>query len=165
MCKKKEWLNKENAIKVVSILKEKASQKFEEKKSTFYAGQCSGFDLAITTLKKMDGYAINNGTSDGVHTFGELYKQRAILLAVLVRAYPSISWKSKLDHAGNAKTNRFLVGFDTPDGQATFHVDLDKFWDTFDCVELERAKDFDGHNAVESINRILSLCKEKEKYD
>lgn len=161
MRKKKEWLNRENAIKAIAILREKALQKFGEEKSTFYAGQSSGFDLAITALKKMDGYAIDNGTSDGVHTFGELYKQRAVLLAVLANTYPSISWKSKLDHDGNAKTNRFLVGFDTPDGQATFHIDLEKFWDIFDCVELEKAKPFDGHTAAESIKRIMSLCKER----
>ena len=51
----------------------------------------------------------------------------------------------------------FIVGIETPDGQATYHYDLDPYWDMFDCRELERAPEWDGHTPADAIERIGRL--------
>ena len=50
----------------------------------------------------------------------------------------------------------FIVGIQTPEGQATYHYHLD-CWDLFDVVELDRAPEWDGHTPDQAIERIASL--------
>lgn len=97
--------------------------------------------------------------SDGHHTFGELYHHRAILSSVVFNMFKAVAWKSKKHD--NEETNpmfddMFIVGIQTPEGQATYHYHLD-YWDLFDVVELERAPKWDGHTPDEAISRIASL--------
>ena len=42
-------------------------------------------------------------------------------------------------------------------GLATYHYDIDPYWDLFDIEELERAPEWDGHTPTDAINRITSL--------
>lgn len=154
-------------VESLSEKKEKAVAKVNELNSAFYKGVVCGIDMALKIAGKQKDIPIGNGTSDGAHTFGELYKQRAVMLSVLASLFPEISWKTKLDHRGESKQNRFIVGFDTPKGQATFHCDLHKDWDRFECIELPRAKDFDGHTSGDAINRLQSLkqvARQKNKH-
>ena len=51
----------------------------------------------------------------------------------------------------------FIVGIETPAGSATYHYDIDPYWDMFDVKELERAPKFDGHTPNDAIGRISSL--------
>jgi hypothetical protein len=55
----------------------------------------------------------------------------------------------------------FIVGIDTPDGQATYHYDINPYWDMFWVKELENAPEWDGHTAQQAIERIsaASTCK------
>lgn len=39
----------------------------------------------------------------------------------------------------------FIVGIETPDGQATYHYNVDPYWDMFQCKEVDRAPEWDGH--------------------
>lgn len=103
--------------------------------------------------------------SDGDHTFAELYRHRAVLTAALCNAYPDMAWKSKRHNDGSMYDGYFIVGLDTPHGQATYHYALD-CWDLFRVRELERAPAWDGHSPDEAIDRIrrtfCSLTDEKE---
>lgn len=95
--------------------------------------------------------------SDGFHTFNELYYQRMMLFAVLVKAYKSKAWKS-LYHADGQKPfggGWFIVGITTPEGDYTYHY-KDEYWDLFDCEELPIGKPWDGHTA-EDVPRLCSL--------
>lgn len=47
----------------------------------------------------------------------------------------------------------FIVGINTPQGQATYHYDL-AYWDMFKCQEVEYAPEWDGHTAAQAIERI-----------
>lgn len=109
------------------------------------------------TLKDANTRYIDGDTSDGYHTFNELYDHRAKLFSVIVRSYRSRCWKSKLHHDGTMYDGMFIVGIDTPDGQASYHYDIDPYWDMFDCKELENAPEWDGHTPEQAINRIVSL--------
>ena len=97
--------------------------------------------------------------SDGNHTFGELYHHRAILSSVVFNMFKAVAWKSKKhDDEENDPMHdgMFIVGIQTPEGQATYHYNLE-YWDLFDVVELERAPRYDGHTPDEAIKRIASL--------
>lgn len=97
--------------------------------------------------------------SDGWHTFNELYHHRAILFSVICNKFPDRAWKSKKHHEGDMFEGMFIVGIDTPEGQATYHYDTNPYWDMFKVKELDSAPPWDGHSAEDAINRISSLSE------
>ena len=101
--------------------------------------------------------AITGETSDGYHTFNELYHHRAVLFSVIVKVFPDHAWKSRKHHDGTMYDGMFIVGVETPDGQATYHYDIDPYWDMFKCKELEYAPEWDGHTPAQAIDRIGKL--------
>lgn len=103
------------------------------------------------------GPQITGETSDGYHTFNELYHHRAVLFSVIVRDHPDIAWKARKHHDGSMYDGMFIVGVNTPQGQATYHYDLDPYWSMFECRELERAPEWDGHTPDDAIARIATL--------
>lgn len=100
---------------------------------------------------------VTGETSDGYHTFNELYHHRAVLFSVIVKAFPDKAWKSKQHNDGTMYDGMFIVGIDTPEGQATYHYDIDPYWDMFECKELARAPKWDGHTPAQAIERIGRL--------
>ena len=100
---------------------------------------------------------ITGDTSDGYHTFNELYDHRSKLFSVIVRCFKGRAWKSKLHHDGTMYEGMFIVGIETSQGQATYHYDIDPYWSVFDCKELARAPEWDGHTPEQAISRITSL--------
>ena len=102
--------------------------------------------------------------SDGFHTFNGLYEQRMILFAALVKAYKDKAWKSYRHEDGEYCFGGgwFIVGIDTPEGSYTYHYE-NKYWDMFDCVDLPRAKHWDGHTEADAETRLMSLKPEPKK--
>jgi len=113
------------------------------------------FDDALALLKAQE--PITGETSDGYHTFNELYHHRAVLFSVIVANYKDRAWKSVRHHDGTMYDGMFIVGIDTPDGQATYHYDIDPYWDMFDCKVREFAPEWDGHTPAQAIERIGKL--------
>ena len=102
------------------------------------------------------------GYSDGYHTFNELYHHRALLFAVVCHNYKDLCWKSKKHHDGSMYDGMFIVGILTPNGQATYHYDIEPYWDLFNGItELEKAPIWDGHSPEDAINRIYSFVNQK----
>lgn len=97
--------------------------------------------------------------SDGYHTFNQLYHQRAILFATIVNQNKDKAWKSFKHSDGHycfdEDGEMFIVGIDTPKGSYTYHYHK-KYWDYFNCKELECGKVWDGHTE-EDATRLLSL--------
>lgn len=111
--------------------------------------------MEISNASSMD---INFGEiSDGYHTFNELYHHRAILFSVICNMNKDKAWKSKLHDDGTMYDDMFIVGIETPKGQATYHYDVDPYWDLFDVKELEFSPPFDGHTSDETIERIKTI--------
>lgn len=102
--------------------------------------------------------------SDGFHTFNGLYEQRMILFAALVKAYKDRAWKSYRHEDGEYCFGGgwFIVGIDTPEGSYTYHYE-NKYWDMFDCVDLPRAKHWDGHTEADAETRLMSLPTIEER--
>ena len=96
--------------------------------------------------------------SDGFHTFNGLYEQRMILFAALVKAYKDKAWKSYRHEDGEYCFGGgwFIVGIDTHEGSYTYHYE-NKYWDMFDCIDLPRAKHWDGHTEADAEVRLMSL--------
>lgn len=94
--------------------------------------------------------------SDGYHTFNELYHHRAILFANICNSHPDLAWKSMQhdDPEFPMYDGMFIVGIETPEGQATYHYDIDPYWDIFHVKEIERAPKYDGHTPSDAIHRI-----------
>ena len=97
--------------------------------------------------------------SDGYHTFNQLYHQRAVLFATIVNQNKDKSWKSFKHSDGkycfDSNGEWFIVGIDTPEGSYTYHYEK-KYWNMFNCQELECSKEWDGHTE-EDVTRLLSL--------
>lgn len=117
---------------------------------------------ALELLKEQE--PITGETSDGYHTFNELYHHRAVLFSVIVANYPERAWKAKKHHDGTMYDGMFIVGIETPDGQATYHYDINPYWDMFNCKVREFAPEWDGHTPAQAIERIgrLTLLKARE---
>lgn len=97
--------------------------------------------------------------SDGHHTFDDLYYQRMILTAVIAKTYKDKAWRSKLHHDNTMFNGDFIVGFDTPEGQYSYHFKL-KYWNEFDGVTtLENAPMYDGHKPKD-VKRLLGLLNQ-----
>ena len=114
---------------------------------------------AISKLKTLskEQKPITGDTSDGYHTFNELYHHRAVLFSVIVANYSDKAWKSKKHHDDTMYDGMFIVGIDTPDGQATYHYDIDPYWNMFKCRVLDRAPEWDDHTPAQAIERIGKL--------
>ena len=95
--------------------------------------------------------------SDGYHTFNELYHHRAVLFSVICNMMPERAWKSKLHDTGDMYDGMFIVGIETEQGQATYHYDIEPYWDMFKVKVVERAPKWDGHTAADAIQRIGNI--------
>ena len=95
--------------------------------------------------------------SDGFHTFRQLYYQRMMLFAAIVKQNKDKAWKSLRHEDGELCFGGgwFIVGIDTPEGSYTYHYE-DNYYSLFDCKELERGKHWDGHTEKD-VTRLLSL--------
>ena len=95
--------------------------------------------------------------SDGYHTFNELYHHRAVLFSVICNQNKELAWKSKKHADGSMFDGMFIVGIKTPDGQATYHYNIEPYWNMFQVKELEYAPEWDGHTPSEAIERIEKI--------
>lgn len=98
-------------------------------------------------------------TSDGHHTFTELYAHRRALTAALAAgaAVAEDAWRSKAHHPDDDPMfdGCFIVGIELPTGTITYHYKIE-FWDDFATVpELEHAPKWDGAGPDETITRLL----------
>ena len=101
--------------------------------------------------------------SDGFHTFRQLYYQRMMLFAAIVKQNKDKAWKSLRHEDGELCFGGgwFIVGIDTPEGSYTYHYE-DNYFSLFDCEELEYGKHWDGHTEKD-VTRLLSLPSAQPK--
>ena len=113
-------------------------------------------------MEELLGEKITENTSDGYHTFKELYEFRKVYNATLFNEWASKNkyniHKSKKHFDGEDCFGGgwFIVMATLPTGQISNHYEL-KDWDLFQCEERERAEEWDGHTAQDVITRLLAL--------
>lgn len=95
--------------------------------------------------------------SDGYHTYRQLYYQRMILFAVIVKQNKDLAWKSLCHSDGKPCFGGgwFIIGIDTPEGSYSYHYE-DSFYSLFECKELPVGKAWDGHTEKD-VRRLLPL--------
>jgi hypothetical protein len=141
-------------IKCETCLYNKNCQFLAKHRNTIVEG-CSAYKNAADVVE-IPKSGIGD-LSDGYHTFNELYHHRAVLFSVICNANPDKAWKSKLHDTGDMFDGMFIVGIETPQGQATYHYDIEPYWNMFNVKELDKAPKWDGHTPQEAIERISNL--------
>ena len=111
----------------------------------------------VKAICEIAGVSEIDDLSDGFHTFKQLYYQRMMLFATIVKQNKDRAWKSLRHEDGELCFGGgwFIVGIDTPEGSYTYHYE-DNYFSLFDCKELERGKHWDGHTEKD-VTRLLSL--------
>lgn len=106
-----------------------------------------------------DTFCVNGETSDGYHTFDELYFHRMYLTAWIVSLIPHKCYKSKKHSDGTMFDGMFIVSINTEGGPITYHYD-NCYWYLFKCKEVAKADEFDGHTSFDVLYRIdMELSK------
>lgn len=115
--------------------------------------------------------AINGETSDGYHTFNELYRYRMLYHAAFVNTLQELdaeftknpmttvkSWKhsdGELAFGGGW----FIVVTTLPTGQISNHYE-EQHWDLFQVPEVELPPAYDGHTPAEAADRLARYVRQ-----
>lgn len=110
-----------------------------------------------TDYEMEKNHGMGSDIKDSFHTMSELYFNRMVMFTYIVNSNKDKAWKSKLHDDGTGFEGFFLVVVDTPAGQFGYHYQ-DKYWDYFNCQELERGKPYDGFEPND-IGRLFSLLE------
>ncbi len=110
--------------------------------------------------------AIDGSTSDGYHTFDELYQFRMLYNAALFN-----EWAMRKDnpfhvhksyyHSDGSRCfggGWFIVTADLPTGQISNHYQ-DVYWNLFDIPIRDRADQWDGHTPQDVMERLYNFLK------
>jgi hypothetical protein len=127
--------------------------------------ESDGTETSLAYTERLAGIAEHldkKNVSDGYHTFGELYEHRhhLFLLALEeVRKYLP-TFKTKKNKEGEEWDGWFIAGFFLADGrQVSYHLPV-KYWDRVGVLEIERNVEYDGHNAMDVLERLEYLTAE-----
>lgn len=99
---------------------------------------------------------VDGETSDGCHTFNELYEHRYWLFISLANRMKKTAWKSYKHDDGSVMNGMFIAGFNTPKGMITYHLP-NKLYKQLRIASRERAPKWDGHTSNDVIERLMSL--------
>lgn len=105
---------------------------------------------------------VSGTTSDGYHTFDELYEHRHALFLALCRRIagqrPDRVWRSTLHYDGTSFTSWFVMGIDRlPGEQITYHLPMYLWDETNFATTLERAPEWDGHTPTDVVVRLKRI--------
>lgn len=119
------------------------------------AATCEPWLTPAQAIAATLGSEVNGDTSDGYHTFNELYYHRTALFACLVALQPrQMAFKSWKHSDGTMYDDMFIAGIYTSRGWCTYHCEA-KWWPLFDCHEQESAPEWDGHTPSDAIHRLM----------
>jgi hypothetical protein len=105
--------------------------------------------------------SVDENTSDGYHTFKELYDHRHALFKVILVLLPTRAWKSRLHHEsdGDMYEGSFIAGIETDEGPIRYHLD-NAHWDSLYTVKTrERAPKWDGQGSDVTVPRLEALVE------
>ena len=111
-------------------------------------------NAANERIKQLDK-PITGETSDGYHTFNELYEHRHALFLAL--ASLTDSWMSKKHHDESEMDGWFIAGLELQTGTITYHLPM-RLWDA--CVKTgaevrPKAPKWDGHTSKDVVERLM----------
>lgn len=103
---------------------------------------------------------ITGETSDGYHSFNELYEHRHALFLALLSIKATGGWMSKKHDDGSEMDGWFIAGAQGWNGDISYHLPM-RLWDA--CVKtgaevLEKAPKWDGHTSKDVIDRLMKYA-------
>lgn len=107
-------------------------------------------------------------TSDGFHTFEELYMQRMLYNAALFNAWGvegENDVHKSLNHSDGTPAfggGWFIVVAELPNGQISNHYE-EKYWDLFDIDARDIPNEYDGHTPQDAVNRLGGFLTGEEE--
>lgn len=107
---------------------------------------------------------IDENTSDGFHTFKELYAHRESLTAALFQLAEACGvevWRSRAHHPDDSPcyAGYFIVGMETGWGTITYHYP-DTDWEDFRAIpELPHAPKWDGAEPDLTVYRLRQMAR------
>lgn len=116
-----------------------------------------------TVLDAIQASGMPGGTSDGYHTFDELYEFRKLYNACLFNEWAK---QGKWDVHKSARHSDgeecfgggwFIVMAQTPSGQVSNHYEM-KDWNLFKCPIRETANKWDGHTPQDVMNTLKQVA-------
>jgi|SRR5579872_1642398 len=105
---------------------------------------------------------VTGSTSDGYHTFDDLYAHRIALWKAVCRLvsrdphyqYREV-WRTCLHSDGTSYPGWFVLGMTMEDGrQLTYHLPITEWDNCSFAMILDEAPRFDGHTAADVIKRL-----------
>lgn len=101
-------------------------------------------------------------TSDGYHTFNELYDHRHTLFLALCRVMSfgdrDVVWRSQLHSDCSKLEGWFIMGIGTEPGmQISYHLPLARWTEADFAATYDRAPEFDGHTSADVLKRLRKL--------
>jgi len=105
---------------------------------------------------------ITEDTSDGYHTFKELYEFRLLYNALLFNEWSqhgryAVHKSTKHSDGEDCFGGGWLIVVATlPAGDISNHYEM-KDWDLFVCETREVAKEWDGHSSLDVLQRLQAL--------
>lgn len=161
------FLIKLNNMKTLEEIKKEYYRKTDEM-GMVDIHQDSIWQFIESTISQTKQELIDENTSDGYHTFKELYEFRKVYNAVLFNEW---SRQGKYNVHKSYRHNDkelcfgggwFIVMATLPTGQISNHYES-KDWELFKCEERDFADEWDGHTAQDVVKRLLPLEKLSNK--
>lgn len=121
----------------------------------------------MTKQTKVRKLVITGETSDGYHTFNELYTFRKLFNALIFNMWAKQGLydvhKSLRHHDGEECFGGgwFIVMAETPRGQISNHYET-KDWDLFSIPIEYKANKWDGHTSKDVVKTLKALATLKE---
>lgn len=120
-------------------------------------------------FRKVEAPAVTGSTSDGYHTFDELYEFRMLYHAAFVNtshalsvvhheAPPTVKSLKHSDGEWCFGGGWFIVVTELPHGQISNHYET-KHWDLFNVPAVDVPPAFDGHEATDVIERLRAFVE------
>jgi hypothetical protein len=105
---------------------------------------------------------VTGATSDGYHTFAELYDHRITLFVALCRVIDHRTgcrvWRSKLHSDGTSIDGWFVLGLDKEPGrQITYHLPMSWWSETDFAEDYACAPEFDHHSSADVLERLKAV--------
>lgn len=126
--------------------------------------QCQNIAILNMELKAAEkklaanGVPVTGDTSDGYHTFNELYEHRHALFLYAMKCNPSLSTISYTHHDGSSFDGWFIAHISLPTGDVSYHLP-NRLWDkavATGATVLLRGKEWDGHTTTDVIERFYN---------
>lgn len=116
-------------------------------------------NAANERIKQLDK-PITGETSDGYHSFNDLYEHRHALFLALASTTMSSCWMSKKHHDESEMEGWFIAGIKLRSGDISYHLPM-RIWD--DCVKtgaevLPKAPKWDGHTSNDVVDRLMKYA-------